>query len=258
MRPSADEARRLLCQLGEHVRALVADDRGLEMSDGRGGDRRPTRSTPSTVSPTTRCWAGSSSTGPTVRVVSEGLDEPVVVGATPAWTVIVDTIDGTRGLMYDKRPAWCLAAAAPVGGSLHDIVAAAMTELPTVEAGCGRPAERRPRCWPGGRAPPISAVGDMGHVSRSARRRPRTSSTASAGWPSSSLPGSPHSLRSKRSSSADSVVATCSTTSTSPPGASSMSSSRAATASSPTSARWSWTTPVASPAIPTTSAPPCC
>jgi hypothetical protein len=31
----------------------------------------------------------------------------VVVGRDFEWTVIVDTIDGTRGLMYDKRAAWC-------------------------------------------------------------------------------------------------------------------------------------------------------
>ncbi len=72
---------------------------------------------------------------PDVRIVSEGLDEPVVVGENEAWTVIVDTIDGTRGLMYDKRPAWCLAAAAPPGGSFRDIMAAAMTELPTAKQG---------------------------------------------------------------------------------------------------------------------------
>jgi Inositol monophosphatase family len=70
-----------------------------------------------------------------VELVSEGLDEPVVLGRVPEWTVIVDTIDGTRGLMYDKRPAWCLAAAAPRGGSLRDVVAAAMTELPTTKQG---------------------------------------------------------------------------------------------------------------------------
>lgn len=71
---------------------------------------------------------------PGVEVVSEGLEAPVAVG-TPEWTVIVDTIDGTRGLMYDKRPAWCLAAAAPHGGRLRDVVAAAMTELPTAKQG---------------------------------------------------------------------------------------------------------------------------
>jgi fructose-1,6-bisphosphatase/inositol monophosphatase family enzyme len=47
---------------------------------------------------------------------------------------IIDPIDGTRGLMYDKRSAWILAAVAPQRGaktSLRDIVAAAMTEVPT-------------------------------------------------------------------------------------------------------------------------------
>ena len=72
---------------------------------------------------------------PDVELVSEGLEEPVVIGADPQWTVIVDSIDGTRGLMYDKRPAWCLAAAAPRGGTLRDVVAAAMTELPTTKQG---------------------------------------------------------------------------------------------------------------------------
>jgi fructose-1,6-bisphosphatase/inositol monophosphatase family enzyme len=78
-------------------------------------------------------WFEANWTG--VEVVSEGLDHPVVVGGEPEWTVIVDTIDGTRGLMYDKRPAWCLAAAAPHGGRLRDVVAAAMTELPTTKQG---------------------------------------------------------------------------------------------------------------------------
>jgi hypothetical protein len=69
-----------------------------------------------------------------VEVVSEGLDEPVVVGTgAPQWTCIVDTIDGTRGLMYDKRSAWALAAIAPAGGSLRDVVATAMTEIPTTK-----------------------------------------------------------------------------------------------------------------------------
>jgi fructose-1,6-bisphosphatase/inositol monophosphatase family enzyme len=52
--------------------------------------------------------------------------------------LIVDPIDGTRGLMYDKRPAWALAGVAPNRGPatrLRDIEAAVMTELPTSKMG---------------------------------------------------------------------------------------------------------------------------
>lgn len=52
--------------------------------------------------------------------------------------VIVDPIDGTRGIMYDKRPAWALAGVAPNKGSatrLRDIEVAVMTELPTSKMG---------------------------------------------------------------------------------------------------------------------------
>jgi fructose-1,6-bisphosphatase/inositol monophosphatase family enzyme len=47
---------------------------------------------------------------------------------------LLDPIDGTRGLMYDKRSAWSLAALAPQRGErthLGDVVVAVMTELPT-------------------------------------------------------------------------------------------------------------------------------
>lgn len=52
--------------------------------------------------------------------------------------LIVDPIDGTRGIMYDKRPAWALAGVAPNKGPdtrLRDIEAAVMTELPTSKMG---------------------------------------------------------------------------------------------------------------------------
>jgi fructose-1,6-bisphosphatase/inositol monophosphatase family enzyme len=52
--------------------------------------------------------------------------------------LIVDPIDGTRGIMYDKRPAWALAGVAPNKGRgtrLRDIEAAVMTELPTSKMG---------------------------------------------------------------------------------------------------------------------------
>jgi hypothetical protein len=54
--------------------------------------------------------------------------------------LIVDPIDGTRGLMYDKRSAWALAGVAPNRGPatrLRDIEAAVMTELPTSKMGYG-------------------------------------------------------------------------------------------------------------------------
>ena len=134
MPPSADEARRLLCRLGEHVRALVTGSRGMEMSVVAGETVADTIYAIDRVADDALLvWFEEH--WPDVRVVSEGLDEPVVVGRKAEWTVIVDTIDGTRGLMYDKRAAWCLAAAAPPDGSLGDVVAAAMTELPTVKQG---------------------------------------------------------------------------------------------------------------------------
>ena len=49
------------------------------------------------------------------------------------WQVIVDPIDGTRPLMYQKRSGWILTGIAPNRGSatgLHDIEAAVQTEIP--------------------------------------------------------------------------------------------------------------------------------
>lgn len=76
-----------------------------------------------------------------VEVVMEGLEdgEPVTFPAgTPVdrtrLRCILDPIDGTRNIMYDKRSAWILAALAPQRGgktNLSDIVVAAMTEIPT-------------------------------------------------------------------------------------------------------------------------------
>ena len=50
--------------------------------------------------------------------------------------MIVDPIDGTRGLMYQKRPAWILTGVAPNRGeatSLADIEVAVQTEIPLVK-----------------------------------------------------------------------------------------------------------------------------
>ena len=50
--------------------------------------------------------------------------------------IIVDPIDGTRGLMYQKRPGWVLTGVAPNRGpltSLVDIELAVMTEVPLIK-----------------------------------------------------------------------------------------------------------------------------
>ncbi len=78
-----------------------------------------------------------------VELVMEGLEaETTFPRGTPvaktAWKLILDPIDGTRCIMYDKRAAWALAGLAPQRGprtDLRDIVVAAMTELPTAKAG---------------------------------------------------------------------------------------------------------------------------
>ncbi|HEX6811567.1 MAG TPA: inositol monophosphatase [Planctomycetota bacterium] len=52
----------------------------------------------------------------------------------PPFRLIADPIDGTRGLMFDKRSAWCLMGIAPDRGErtrLQDVEVAVMTELPT-------------------------------------------------------------------------------------------------------------------------------
>ena len=76
-----------------------------------------------------------------VLLVAEGLPGGEVVvpeGAdrnTVRWVIIVDPIDGTRGVMYQKRPAWILTGVAPGPGpcTLADIELAVQTEIPLVK-----------------------------------------------------------------------------------------------------------------------------
>jgi fructose-1,6-bisphosphatase/inositol monophosphatase family enzyme len=52
------------------------------------------------------------------------------------WRIIVDPIDGTRGLMYQKRSGWILTGVAPNRGpntGLNDIQLALQTEIPLVK-----------------------------------------------------------------------------------------------------------------------------
>ncbi len=65
------------------------------------------------------------------RCYPEGRDE-----ASADWWIIIDPIDGTRGLMYQKRSAWVLTGVAPnrgPGTSLRDVVLAVQTEVPLVK-----------------------------------------------------------------------------------------------------------------------------
>lgn len=75
-------------------------------------------------------------------LIAEGLPEGKITlpRGTPetaaVWRIIVDPIDGTRGLMYQKRSAWILTGVAPNQGpetSLADIEMAIQTEVPLVK-----------------------------------------------------------------------------------------------------------------------------
>lgn len=94
-------------------------------------------------------------------LIGEGLPGGCIVlprGASESdavWRVIVDPIDGTRELMYQKRSAWILTGVAfnlGDGTNLRDIALAVQTEIPTIKqtlsdslwafAGAGAQAER--------------------------------------------------------------------------------------------------------------------
>lgn len=65
------------------------------------------------------------------HVLPEGTAEE-----TAQWRIIVDPIDGTRGVMYQKRSPWILTGVAPNRGphtSLRDIQLAIQTEIPLVK-----------------------------------------------------------------------------------------------------------------------------
>lgn len=77
-----------------------------------------------------------------IVLVAEGIGDGQVVlpaGAAESdavWRVIVDPIDGTRGLMYQKRSAWVLTGVAPNRGAatnLGDIQLAVQSEIPLVK-----------------------------------------------------------------------------------------------------------------------------
>jgi len=77
-----------------------------------------------------------------VLLIAEGLSDGQIIlprgtaESDVVWRVIVDPIDGTRGLMYQKRSGWILTGVAPNRGSdtsLNDIELAVQTEIPLVK-----------------------------------------------------------------------------------------------------------------------------
>ena len=77
-----------------------------------------------------------------VLLIAEGLTDGQITlprgtaESDVVWRIIVDPIDGTRGLMYQKRSGWILTGVAPnrgPGTSLNDIELAVQTEIPLVK-----------------------------------------------------------------------------------------------------------------------------
>src|SRR5512144_1627702 len=77
-----------------------------------------------------------------VVLIAEGLENGKLAlprgtdESSAHWRIIVDPIDGTRGLMYQKRSAWVLTGVAPNRGEetrLSDVRVAVQTEIPLVK-----------------------------------------------------------------------------------------------------------------------------
>jgi fructose-1,6-bisphosphatase/inositol monophosphatase family enzyme len=144
------EARILLCQLQDSIRRALIAARDTAAAEDFAEIAAVTEadtiyaidkvSEEAIVSWFTAHWPAAEP----VELVMEGIEEGQTVTfpqGTPVeatrWKCILDPIDGTRNIMYDKRSAWSLAALAPQKGAANrvgDIVVAAMSELPTAKA----------------------------------------------------------------------------------------------------------------------------
>jgi hypothetical protein len=158
--------RQLLCSLGDTIRERVLE--GRRSTSAESLSSVASHSSADTIyqidkfgEDAIRDWfAAQWPKSESVEVIMEGIDEPLCFpGQThyrnTKWKCLVDPIDGTRGIMYDKRSAWALSGIAPQRGEatrLSDIVVASMTELPTTKQ------------W---RADQVSAIRGGGLVARS-------------------------------------------------------------------------------------------
>ena len=87
--PSPEEARRLLCELGDHVRGLVVGARGMDMAAIAGRTSADTIYAIDKIADDALVgWFEAHWSD--VELVSEGLDTPVVISDDPKWTVIVE------------------------------------------------------------------------------------------------------------------------------------------------------------------------
>ena len=151
MKPAElDQARRLLCRLQDAISQAVC---AAQLRGSRRMAQVATVTSADTIyaidkvsESTVLAWfAANWPRHWPLELVMEGIGEDGAVtfptGTSVAQTrykCIIDPIDGTRGLMYDKRAAWSLAALAPQRGgktNLRDIQVAVMTELPVSKQG---------------------------------------------------------------------------------------------------------------------------
>jgi hypothetical protein len=145
--PALETFRQLLCSLGDNIRERVIE--GRRSSGSESLSQVASHSLADTIyeidkfgEEAIRRWFHAHwPAAEPVEVIMEGLEEPLCFpqGTAPRntkWKCLLDPIDGTRGIMYDKRSAWALSGIAPQRGEttrLSDIVVAAMTELPTTK-----------------------------------------------------------------------------------------------------------------------------
>lgn len=146
---TSDDLRLLLCRLGDFVRDKVLSSRAATLPENLSSISHITtadtiyaidRVSESSITEWFAChWPASEP----VQVVMEGIEDDLPLCfpsgtsvANTRWKCLLDPIDGTRCIMHDKRSAWVLGGIAPQKGTatrLSDIVAAAMTELPTTK-----------------------------------------------------------------------------------------------------------------------------
>ena len=143
----AETLRQLLCSLGKSIRSRVIEGRRSMSTEALSSVAN--QSAADTIyaidkfgEEAIRDWFESQwPASEPVEVIMEGPEETLCFpcGTRPEntrWKCLLDPIDGTRGIMYDKRSAWALSGIAPQRGEatrLSDIFVAAMTELPTTK-----------------------------------------------------------------------------------------------------------------------------